>query len=47
MNDWKPTEAYRKIAEANRAYYSQTAGLYDATETCVQDEEVQGQLESA
>jgi len=46
MNDWKPTEAYRKIAEANRAYYSQTAGLYDATETCVQDEEVQGQLES-
>ena len=46
MNDWKPTETYRKIAEANRTYYSQTAGLYDATETCVQDEEVQGQLES-
>jgi 2-polyprenyl-3-methyl-5-hydroxy-6-metoxy-1,4-benzoquinol methylase len=46
MNHWKPTETYRKIAEANRTYYSQTAGLYDATETCVQDEEVQGQLEA-
>ena len=37
MNMWKPSENYQKIAEANRSFYNQLAGLYDKTEGSVVD----------
>jgi len=45
MEDWQPTAAYRKIAEANREYYAATAATYDRTENCVVDPSAQAQLE--
>lgn len=35
MKEWKPSEAYQNVAEANRCFYARAAELYDATETCV------------
>lgn len=46
MNDWKPSETYQKIAEANRFYYKQTAELYDQTEGSVVDSTEQTLLEN-
>lgn len=46
MSNWRSTEAYRKIAEANRQFYSQIADLYEATERCVTDGSAQSELES-
>jgi 2-polyprenyl-3-methyl-5-hydroxy-6-metoxy-1,4-benzoquinol methylase len=45
LNRWSPSDQYQKIAEANREFYSQTAQLYDQTETCVIDTNVQERLE--
>lgn len=45
MSDWKPTAEYRRIAEANRRYYAESAAQYDATENCVTDERLQRGLE--
>ena len=45
MTPWKPTAAYDRIASANREFYSQTASLYDASETCVSDPRLQAELE--
>jgi ubiquinone/menaquinone biosynthesis C-methylase UbiE len=35
MSNWSPSKSYLNVAEANRRFYSQSATLYDATETCV------------
>lgn len=45
MNDWKPSDNYQKIADANREYYATTAERYESTETCVTDPGVQAELE--
>jgi 2-polyprenyl-3-methyl-5-hydroxy-6-metoxy-1,4-benzoquinol methylase len=45
MSDWKPTEEYRRIADANRRYYATSASQYDATECCVSDARLQKRLE--
>jgi 2-polyprenyl-3-methyl-5-hydroxy-6-metoxy-1,4-benzoquinol methylase len=37
MNQWKPSENYRKVAEANRSFHNQLAALYDKTEGSVVD----------
>jgi 2-polyprenyl-3-methyl-5-hydroxy-6-metoxy-1,4-benzoquinol methylase len=37
-------EEYRRVAMANRLYYSRTAALYDATESCVCDHGAQKML---
>lgn len=44
MSDWRPTEQYQRIVEANRQFYSQYASLYDATETCVVDPQHQREV---
>jgi ubiquinone/menaquinone biosynthesis C-methylase UbiE len=44
--DWRPSAAYEKIAEANRAFYSRSAELYEATETWVCSPRCQAELES-
>src|SRR5688572_26357564 len=46
MSSWKPSFEYQKIAEANRQYYTQTASLYDESETCVKDRHFQKRLEA-
>jgi 2-polyprenyl-3-methyl-5-hydroxy-6-metoxy-1,4-benzoquinol methylase len=46
MNQWKPSENYRKVAEANRSYYTQLAVLYDRTEGSVVDPHEQAVLET-
>jgi 2-polyprenyl-3-methyl-5-hydroxy-6-metoxy-1,4-benzoquinol methylase len=46
MNDWKPTEEFRRIAGANRRYYSEFASMYEATECCVTDARLQNALEA-
>ncbi len=46
MTTWNPSDNYRKIAEANRTFYSQTAKQYDATENCVLDPRIQSSLEA-
>jgi 2-polyprenyl-3-methyl-5-hydroxy-6-metoxy-1,4-benzoquinol methylase len=46
MNNWKPSENYRKIAEANRSFYTQLADLYDKTEGSVVDPHEQAVLET-
>ena len=46
MNNWKPTENYRKVAEANRSFYTQLAALYDKTEGSVVDPSEQALLET-
>ena len=46
MTTWNPSENYRKIAEANRTFYSLNAQQYDATENCVSDHRIQSSLES-
>lgn len=40
-----PSDEYRRVAEANRAYYAEVAEMYDASETCVTNKEFQQQLE--
>ena len=45
MEAWTQSEQYRKVAEANREYYAKTAQLYDTSETCVTNPELQQQLE--
>src|SRR5881409_1717879 len=45
MSQWKLSENYQKIAEANREFYSQTADLYESTESCVTDSRLQRMLE--
>jgi len=40
------TAGYQKIAEANRQFYAQTAGLYEATENCIHDQSLQTGLEA-
>jgi 2-polyprenyl-3-methyl-5-hydroxy-6-metoxy-1,4-benzoquinol methylase len=46
MNQWKPSDTYRKIAEANRCLYTQLAPLYDETEGTVVDPFEQALLEA-
>lgn len=46
MSNWKPSSDYLKVAEANRQYYAEAAGLYDSTESCVVDHLLQTRLES-
>ena len=46
MSEWKPSETYRKIAEANRCFYTQVAALYDKTEGSVVDPSEQALLEA-
>lgn len=46
MKIWSPSKAYSNVAEANRCYYSQTAELYEATETCVTSGAHQSMLEA-
>ncbi len=46
MSNWKPSENYRKIAEANRSFYTQLAALYDKTEGSVVDPHEQAVLET-
>jgi ubiquinone/menaquinone biosynthesis C-methylase UbiE len=46
MNNWQPSTAYNKIAEANREFYAKTARQYDLTETCVTDPDTQRDLEA-
>jgi 2-polyprenyl-3-methyl-5-hydroxy-6-metoxy-1,4-benzoquinol methylase len=46
MNEWKPSENYRKIAEANRSFHNQLAALYDKTEGSVVDPHEQAVLET-
>jgi 2-polyprenyl-3-methyl-5-hydroxy-6-metoxy-1,4-benzoquinol methylase len=46
MNQWKPSENYRKIAEANRSFYTNLAALYDKTEGSVVDPHEQAVLET-
>jgi len=41
MTDWKPSNEYRRIAEANRRYYAQTADQYERTETHLSDRAMQ------
>ena len=45
MSNWKPSEQYQKVAEANRVFYAQNAAIYDSSETCVTDQEGQKILE--
>ena len=45
MSNWKPSDQYRKIAEANRVFYAQNAATYDSSETCVTDRKGQEALE--
>ncbi len=45
MSGWNPSPQYRKVAEANRQYYADTAQAYDATETCVVSHQAQLMLE--
>ena len=45
MNNWKPSPAYQKVVEANRVWYAETAGWYNATETCVIDARAQSEIE--
>ena len=45
MSNWKPSERYQKVAEANRVFYAQNAAIYDSSETCVTDQEGQKILE--
>jgi ubiquinone/menaquinone biosynthesis C-methylase UbiE len=46
MSEWRPTEEYRRIADANRRYYAAYASQYDATECCVSDARLQKGLEN-
>ena len=46
MNDWISSENYKKIAEANRSFYTQIATVYDKTEGSVVDPYEQTLLES-
>jgi ubiquinone/menaquinone biosynthesis C-methylase UbiE len=46
MSEWKPSENYRKIAEANRSFYTKCAALYDKTEGSVVDPHEQVVLET-
>ncbi len=46
MEAWTQSEQYQKVAEANREYYAKTAQLYDASETCVTNAQIQQQLEN-
>ncbi len=46
MEAWTQSEQYQKVAEANREYYAKSAQLYDASETCVTNLEIQKQLEN-
>lgn len=41
MADWKPSAEYRRIAEANRRYYAQTADQYERSETHLSDQAAQ------
>ena len=46
MTQWMPTEEYRRIADANRRYYAESASRYDTTENCVTDARLQQALEN-
>lgn len=46
MNNWNPSAHYHKVAEANRQYYTKTAQTYEATETCLTDNQAQQMLEA-
>jgi len=46
MADWTPTAEYRRIAEANRRYYAQTAEQYERTETHLNDSTAQRSVEA-
>jgi 2-polyprenyl-3-methyl-5-hydroxy-6-metoxy-1,4-benzoquinol methylase len=46
MTNWQPSTTYKKIAEANRKFYGNTARQYDGTETCITDPRTQAELEA-
>ena len=41
MPAWKPSAQYLRVAEANRQWYARVGRLYDETETCVTDRQLQ------
>jgi SAM-dependent methyltransferase len=43
---WAPSDDYRKVVEANRRFYERFAGLYESTETHLNDPRAQRMLES-
>jgi 2-polyprenyl-3-methyl-5-hydroxy-6-metoxy-1,4-benzoquinol methylase len=43
---WNPSARYRKVADANRAFYARTARWYDGTEPCVVSARLQQALEA-
>jgi 2-polyprenyl-3-methyl-5-hydroxy-6-metoxy-1,4-benzoquinol methylase len=46
VNPWSPSKTYANIAEANRRFYSETAALYDSTETCLTSRSHQATLDA-
>jgi 2-polyprenyl-3-methyl-5-hydroxy-6-metoxy-1,4-benzoquinol methylase len=46
MSDWNPSFEYQRVAEANRRFYARFATLYERSETCVADRQVQRRLEA-
>lgn len=46
MEKWAQSEQYQKVAQANREYYAKTAKMYDKSETCVTNLQLQRRLEA-